>query len=70
MAIPDESTTYCSRCSSYNIGTNCCVCKSCTEDIIDKWVDECDKLFETLDINNLKRMFGIVLNSETEDKNE
>lgn len=40
------------------------LCKTCTERIIDNWVDECDKLFETKDINNLKLKFGIGENDD------
>lgn len=35
MALPDETTIYCSKCSSYNIGDDCCICKSCVKKIID-----------------------------------
>ncbi len=34
--IPDETTIYCSKCSSYNIGSDCCICKSCLNKIIDE----------------------------------
>ena len=59
MAQPNESTIYCDKCTSFNIGVDCCICKICTEKIIDNWTDECDKLLETSDINKLKELFGI-----------
>ncbi len=34
--IPDETTIYCSRCSVFNIGDDCCICKSCLNKIIDE----------------------------------
>ena len=64
MAISDETTIYCNRCQSYNIGEECCLCKSCVESLIDAWVGGCDKLFETEDINRLKKLFAIEVDSE------
>ena len=42
--IPDETTIYCSKCSSFNIGSDCCICKSCLRRLIEE-IDE-DKLEE------------------------
>jgi len=39
MALPNESSIYCSRCSAYNIGDDCCICKSCMNKIIDKLLE-------------------------------
>ena len=33
--MPDETTIHCSRCSAYNIGEDCCICKDCLNKIID-----------------------------------
>lgn len=33
--IPNETTLHCSRCSSYNLEDNCCLCKECLGTIID-----------------------------------
>ncbi len=39
MSLPDETTTYCSRCSDYNIEDECCICKDCIS-----------KIFEDMDL--------------------
>lgn len=76
MAIPDETTIYCNRCSLYNIEAECCICKSCVSDIIEMWAK--DNLLDAdgkslylqgefkKDIKELKRRFGIVEVGESE----
>ena len=62
--IPDETTIYCSKCSSFNIGEQSCICDGCRERLIDEWVDESDCLFEQSDIKRLKEKFAIEVTGE------
>ena len=36
MSVPDETKIYCSRCSVYNMGSECCICKDCMDKLIDE----------------------------------
>lgn len=56
MALPDETSTYCSRCSVFNIGDDCCICKDCMNKIIDgiEWEKDFDGELRTISIPEFK----------------
>ena len=59
MGLPNDASIYCSKCSGYNIGSECCICKSCLNKIIDEvfpinsrytgWKNKVKELKEKLD---------------------
>jgi len=40
MGMPHDSSIYCSKCLGFNLSSDCCICKSCLEKIIDDWHNE------------------------------
>ncbi len=60
--MPDETTIHCTRCSAYNIGDECCICKDCMEKIIDGWCGYSDYA-NSEEIKDLKERLGITVST-------
>ncbi len=58
--IPDEASIFCSRCSGYNIESECCICKDCMSKLIDKVYKNLD-MGKTIPIfiQRLKKELGL-----------
>jgi len=56
MALPNESTIFCSKCSGYNLPKECCICTPCRDKQISTLKD---KIVEN-DIYTADEIFRII----------